>query len=681
MLARVQPGVYTEQPARSKAPLDAFLFDTHRGYCQHFSGAMALLLRMGGIPARVAVGFAPGQLDSRSGEYVVRDFDAHSWVEAYFPRHRLGHVRPDAGRGPARATRRPIARVSLQRPARSGDGRPPERPAPRRTGRRRGRPRTVPGADASRRSCSSSRWRVLVALRRRAPRAARPSASAGARRARARAAAQRADGGSRRRRSRDLERRLATTPRRAPTCAPCAARASARAAHRRPRASAARCAASLRRGSAAWGGCAPGGRCRHGRSRRARALAELRPGGARAGARPARRYHFLAMQDAYELFSSGTSLLESGDHHAAVVPLSRARDLEPGKASVREALGRALFGAQRYSEAAEEFRAVVDHAPTNDYALFCLGRSLQLMGRHAEARHPLALAALPAPRARRLPPLPRSVAAPRGVGRAQLVGGRDCSSPSSRSTSSARAALEAGSSPWIQIAPAALAAKRTSTRRRLRCSDRARRRPLRPSDLGLCAEQAAAQRQPDVRAASRRPRRGESPLAVGDASPGRAGGRPDTLRRRLQRADSGTVTVLSSSQASVCAGVARRSFRKWALAHFFCFKEHVNATTLQHQIETRLAQREPEVEVLLAEVVGDHGAALHRPSRRASRWSSASASRSALPEIRETLRARGLLARARAPAHQARALPPLRRPPRAACARATPRDGQQELHR
>ena len=75
-----------------------------------------------------------------------------------------------------------------------------------------------------------------------------------------------------------------------------------------------------------------------------------------------------------------------------MIPLSRARDLEPTKGSIREALGRALFGAQRYGEAAEEFAAVVERAPTNDYALFCLGRSLQLMGRHAEARHPLALA-------------------------------------------------------------------------------------------------------------------------------------------------------------------------------------------------------------------------------------------------------------------------------------------------
>jgi tetratricopeptide (TPR) repeat protein len=97
-------------------------------------------------------------------------------------------------------------------------------------------------------------------------------------------------------------------------------------------------------------------------------------------------------EDVYELFRRGTELLEAGDHHQAVVPLSRAAGLEPEKTSVREALGRAYFGARRYRDAAGEFQAVVDRAPTNDYALFCLGRSLQLMGRHAEARRPLALA-------------------------------------------------------------------------------------------------------------------------------------------------------------------------------------------------------------------------------------------------------------------------------------------------
>jgi tetratricopeptide (TPR) repeat protein len=99
------------------------------------------------------------------------------------------------------------------------------------------------------------------------------------------------------------------------------------------------------------------------------------------------------MESAYELFRNGTRLLEDGDHHAAVVALTRARDLEPDKDSIHEALGRALFHCRRYREAADEFAAIVDHAPTNDYAFFCLGRALQLQGKHAEARHPLAMAA------------------------------------------------------------------------------------------------------------------------------------------------------------------------------------------------------------------------------------------------------------------------------------------------
>lgn len=100
-----------------------------------------------------------------------------------------------------------------------------------------------------------------------------------------------------------------------------------------------------------------------------------------------------AAQDAYTLFRAGTSLLEGGDHHAAVLPLQRARKLEPDKASVREALGRALFHTQRYAEAAEEFAAVTAVEPTNDFALFCLGRSLQQLGRHADALPPLTQAA------------------------------------------------------------------------------------------------------------------------------------------------------------------------------------------------------------------------------------------------------------------------------------------------
>ena len=75
---------YRERVPTHRDPLPAFLFEDRRGYCQHFSGAMALLLRMNGIPTRVVSGFTPGSYDRDTGEFRVRDFDAHSWVEVWF---------------------------------------------------------------------------------------------------------------------------------------------------------------------------------------------------------------------------------------------------------------------------------------------------------------------------------------------------------------------------------------------------------------------------------------------------------------------------------------------------------------------------------------------------------------------------------------------------------------------
>ncbi len=74
---------YNEQPPARRYPLESFLFVDGIGYCQQFSGAMALMLRMDGIPARVAAGFLPGSYDSATGRYEVRALDAHSWVEVF----------------------------------------------------------------------------------------------------------------------------------------------------------------------------------------------------------------------------------------------------------------------------------------------------------------------------------------------------------------------------------------------------------------------------------------------------------------------------------------------------------------------------------------------------------------------------------------------------------------------
>jgi transglutaminase-like putative cysteine protease len=75
---------YANHPAVGKPPLVAFVTRTKAGYCQFFAGAMALMLRYLGIPARVAVGFSGGAYDAKHGVYLVTDRDAHAWVEVWF---------------------------------------------------------------------------------------------------------------------------------------------------------------------------------------------------------------------------------------------------------------------------------------------------------------------------------------------------------------------------------------------------------------------------------------------------------------------------------------------------------------------------------------------------------------------------------------------------------------------
>jgi hypothetical protein len=79
---------YTLRPAVAPAgvdPLDFFLFDSHEGYCQYFATAMGDMLRSLGIPTRLVNGYGAGTFDTTQNRYVVRDEDAHTWVESYFP--------------------------------------------------------------------------------------------------------------------------------------------------------------------------------------------------------------------------------------------------------------------------------------------------------------------------------------------------------------------------------------------------------------------------------------------------------------------------------------------------------------------------------------------------------------------------------------------------------------------
>jgi tetratricopeptide (TPR) repeat protein len=103
--------------------------------------------------------------------------------------------------------------------------------------------------------------------------------------------------------------------------------------------------------------------------------------------------------EAYTRFQEGSRLLESGNHHAAIVSLERARDLEPEKGSIREALARAYFSSGRIQSAREEFEKVVELDPVNDYAHFGLGMCLLRSGDRDGARGHLKLATIMRPEA------------------------------------------------------------------------------------------------------------------------------------------------------------------------------------------------------------------------------------------------------------------------------------------
>jgi Flp pilus assembly protein TadD len=95
----------------------------------------------------------------------------------------------------------------------------------------------------------------------------------------------------------------------------------------------------------------------------------------------------------YTLYRRGLELLEDGDFEHATEPLAEAARRDPEKTSVREALGRAYYRAGRFAQAAREFEAVVESHHVDDYAHFCLGRALSMIGQKRRARHHLALAA------------------------------------------------------------------------------------------------------------------------------------------------------------------------------------------------------------------------------------------------------------------------------------------------
>jgi transglutaminase-like putative cysteine protease len=103
---------YDEKPPApfgGTPPLVDFVLSTKRGYCQHYAGAMALMLRLLGVPSRVAVGFTSGTYNADNNEWTVKDTNAHAWVEVWFPRYGWIPFDPTPGRGQLGASYSPNA--------------------------------------------------------------------------------------------------------------------------------------------------------------------------------------------------------------------------------------------------------------------------------------------------------------------------------------------------------------------------------------------------------------------------------------------------------------------------------------------------------------------------------------------------------------------------------------------
>src|SRR5947209_17796702 len=106
------PQVKATPPGRD--PVDYFLFDLKQDFCEYFASAMVIMLREEGVPARLVEGFTTGTYDAASGEYVVKEQDAHAWVEVYFPQYGWIEFEPTPSQPP-------FARVDSSLGAGGGD--------------------------------------------------------------------------------------------------------------------------------------------------------------------------------------------------------------------------------------------------------------------------------------------------------------------------------------------------------------------------------------------------------------------------------------------------------------------------------------------------------------------------------------------------------------------------------
>ncbi len=102
-LFRQQPFVYTlNPPLLGENASDDFLFETRKGFCENYAGSYALLMRAAGIPARIVTGYQGGEVNSVGNYLIVRQSDAHAWVEVWLEDRGWVRIDPTAAVSPDR---------------------------------------------------------------------------------------------------------------------------------------------------------------------------------------------------------------------------------------------------------------------------------------------------------------------------------------------------------------------------------------------------------------------------------------------------------------------------------------------------------------------------------------------------------------------------------------------------
>ncbi len=91
-----------EPPPLGNNSVDRFLFDTRRGFCEHYASAFAVMMRAADIPARIVLGYQGGEINSMAGHLIVRQSDAHAWNEVWLEGHGWYRIDPTAAVAPER---------------------------------------------------------------------------------------------------------------------------------------------------------------------------------------------------------------------------------------------------------------------------------------------------------------------------------------------------------------------------------------------------------------------------------------------------------------------------------------------------------------------------------------------------------------------------------------------------